>query len=173
MGIRQGAGVHTWQVPWLGIQGQDLAFGRRQPKVQRTLGHQGPNIGLGVKAGHCPGSGLGCWAGLQILIQGEKPRQSPRLTTQTDHQREEFRSQLASWLAGLDCDRGSKGPFSCKGAWVGGRQRRRSGTWPQVFPAWCPGFFISLLHVGQEGKMDRWGPEAVSHQTNQILGYHI
>lgn len=111
LGIRQGVGVHMLQAHWLGVQGQDQALGRRQPEVQRTLGHQGPNLGLGVNVEPCPGSRLGCWVGLQILIQEEGPRQSPRPITQ------DRKTQLrASWMSDLECDAGNKGPFSSKQA---------------------------------------------------------
>lgn len=111
-------------------------------KVGRTLGHQDPNLGLGIKARHCPGSRQVWWARLQILAEEARPRQSPRLTTQANHRRSY--SEL-----GLTVTQGSQEPFSSKGPELeGNKGEQEIGL--QVFPARCPGFLVSLLDVGTE-----------------------
>lgn len=117
-------------------------------KVGRTLGHQDPNLGLAVKARHCPGSRQVCWARLQILAEEARPRQSPRLMTQANHRRSY--SELLGWL-GLTVTQGSQDPFSSKGPELeGNKGEQEIGL--QVFPARCPGFLVSLLDVGTESR---------------------
>lgn len=77
-----------------------------------------------MRTRHCPGSSLGCWAGLQTLTQEERPRWSPRPTTQANHRT--GKTQLTtSRVVGLNWDPSSKEPCRFKGAWVREKQESR------------------------------------------------
>lgn len=136
-----------WQAHWLEVQGQDQALGRRQPEVRRTLDHQGPNLGLGVKVEPCPGSSLGCWVGLQILIQEEGPRQSPRPITQANHKKEKLSSGLLGWLA-LAVTQGARVPLVLNEPKLEGNRKRKQETGPG---------FLSVCYMWDEsGRRRGW-----------------
>lgn len=67
--------------------------------VGRTLGHQGPNLWLRVKAGHCPGSRLGCWTKSPALDPGGKTKAEPQTydSGQSQHRKRSGQRFQGAW----------------------------------------------------------------------------
>lgn len=115
LGIRQGISVHMWQAHWLGVQGQDQALGRRQPEVQRTLGYQGPKSWAGGEGWTLSWLKTRILGGAVDLDPGGRTKAAPQIYN--SGQPQDKKTQLrASWVPGLDCDTGNRGPFSSKQA---------------------------------------------------------